>query len=138
MPDGKWEPAPPASGEALKALRAQASVPLPAAYLDQLASSNGGEGDLAGDPDPRWITFWPAETVLASNAAYSIPEFLPGFFGFATDGGGELYAFDTRAGEPYPVVMVPFVPLDAGEAIRLAKSFDEFRGLIGRQVGETV
>jgi len=55
-----------------------------------------------------------------------------GFFGFGSNGGGELLAFDLRDGEPYPIVIVPLIPLDPNEAIQIARSFDELRELIGK------
>jgi hypothetical protein len=114
----------------LLALREQASVKLPATYLEQLAVSNGGEGDLG--VDPGWISFWPAEEVVKLNDRYCVPADLPGFFGFASNGGGELLAFDTRGGEPFPIVTVPFIPMDPREAVKIAGSFDEMRDVIGR------
>ena len=131
MSNGTWRPAAPAGELALKTLRDQATVRLPTAYLQQLATSNGGEGDLG--VDPGWIVFWPAEEVLSLNTTYSLPEFLPGFFGFGSNGGGELLAFDVRGEEPYPVAMVPFIPLDPREAVQIAGSFDEIRDSIGKR-----
>jgi hypothetical protein len=119
-----------ADQEAVAALRKRAGVVLPASYLDQLAVSNGGEGDLS--VEPGWICFWPAEEVITSNEGYHIPQRLPGFFGFASNGGGELLAFDIRGSEPFPVVMVPFIPMDAREAVQIACSFDELQLSIGK------
>ena len=129
MNAGIWRPALPAGEAALTALREQAPAPLPAAYFTQLAVSNGCEGDLG--VEPGWIAMWPCEEVMSSNAGYSVPEFLPGFFGFGSNGGGELLAFDLRGEEPYPIVMVPFIGMDPKEAVRIARSFDELRALIG-------
>jgi hypothetical protein len=137
MKAGIWRPAPPAERAVLIALSEQANWQLPRGYLDQLAVSNGGEGDL-GVEQPGWISIWPAEQVLELNREYHIHEDLPGFFGFASNGGGELLAFDTRAGEPFPIVMVPFIQMDAREAVRIAKSFEELRGLIGREPNAAV
>jgi hypothetical protein len=134
MSSGIWRAAPPASAVALAKLRDQAPVRLPQSYFDQLAASNGGEGDLG--VKPGWIAFWPAEEVLGSNAAYSLTEFLPGFFGFGSNGGGELLAFDVRTHEPYPIVMVPFIPLEVREAVQIAGSFQELRDFIGRPFQE--
>ena len=106
---------------------------LPGSYLAQLAASNGGEGELG--VEPGWISFWPAEEVVGLNATYRIAELLPGFFGFGSDGGGELLAFDVRSQEPFPVVMVPFIPMDAEEAVQIVRSFDELRPLIGNAFG---
>jgi hypothetical protein len=131
MRDGIWRPAPPADETALVALRQQARVRLPAAYLAQLATSNGGEGDLG--VQPGWISFWPAEEVMALNQGYSLSEFLPGLFGFASNGGGELVAFDARGDEPFSIVVVPFIPMDVREAVQIARSFEDLRGLIGKE-----
>src|SRR5262245_45293196 len=98
MSDGIWRPAPPAEKAILAALRAQASIRLPASYFDQLAISNGGEGDLG--TEPGWISFWPADEVINLNKGYCIAADLPGFFGFASNGGGEVIAFDARGCEP--------------------------------------
>jgi hypothetical protein len=130
-----WRPQPPASEAALAALRNQAPPRLPEGYLQQLANSNGGEGDLG--VNPGWIQFWPAENVISFNAGYEIGKWLPGFFGFGSNGGGELLAFDLREGEPYPIVMVPFIGMDHTEAIRISTSFDELRELIGKPYAET-
>ena len=72
-----------------------------------------------------------------ANAGYEIEKWLPGFSGFGSSGGGELLAFDLREGEPYPIVMVPFTSLDPSDVIRIAKSFDELRELIGKPYMET-
>lgn len=106
-------------------------MPLPSAYLAMLEESNGGEGDLG--VDPGWITLWPAEDVLSNNASYCVAEALPGFLGFASNGGGELLAFDLRGGEPYPIVMIPFIPMEAAEAVQIASSFEELRQLLGKE-----
>jgi hypothetical protein len=108
---------------------------LPQSYLAQLASSNGGEGSLG--VEPGWISLWPAETVIAMNSRYSITDFLPGFFGFGSNGGGELFAFDARGAEPYPIVMVPFITMDPDDAVAIAHSFEELRTLIGKPYPET-
>jgi len=131
MGSGTWRPAPQANEADLAALREKVPVPLPAAYVAQLAVSNGGEGDLG--VDPGWIAIWPVQEVVSSNEEYSISEFLPGFFGFGSNGGGELLAFDLRGGEPYPIVTVPFVPMDLQEAVRIASSFEELREFIGKR-----
>jgi hypothetical protein len=94
-----------------------------------LRESDGGEGDLA--VEPGWVVFWPAAEVVTANREYHIAEFVPGLYGFGSNGGGELLAFDCRAQPPYPIVMVPFIPMDWREARQVSSSFDEFRGRIG-------
>lgn len=134
MASGIWRPRPGASEEALLKLRREARIELPDAYLDQLATSNGGEGDLG--TEPGWIVIWPAEDVIRHNVGYSIPDVLPGFFGFGSNGGGEFLAFDTRSAEPYGVAMVPFIGMQVEDAVQIATSFEELRALIGVSLGE--
>ncbi len=130
MTQGVWLPVDPASEVALERLQEKGPLRLPPEYIDQLAASDGGEGDLG--VQPGWIVLWPADEVLAHNAGYSVSEFLPGFFGFGSNGGGELLAFDIRGSEPYPIVMVPVIPMEVGEAVRIASSFGELRNQIGK------
>ncbi len=74
----------------------------------------------------------PTADVLANNREYQLTEFLPGFFGFGSNGGGELLALDCRGRPPWPVNMVPFIPLDAAEAQPVAADFGGFVRLLGR------
>jgi len=66
------------------------------------------------------------------NSAYGVGEFAHGLWGFGSNGGGELLALDVRGGEPYPVVMVPFIEMALSEAQQISDCFDEFRDYIGR------
>ncbi|HEY4216448.1 MAG TPA: SMI1/KNR4 family protein [Gemmatimonadaceae bacterium] len=93
---------------------------LPREYLAFLRAEDGSEGELG--IDPGWIQFWPAATVAARNGEYKIAELLPRFIGFASDGGGELLAFDTRTSH-WTIYRVPFVPMDECEAIEVATDF---------------
>ncbi len=127
---GIWRPAPPADEGAVQSLREHSRVDLPSAYLTQLAESNGGEGDLGAEPG--WVVLWPAERVIEYNDMYDIADVLPGFYGFGDNGGGELLAFDTRTGSPYPVVAIPWIPMEPEFAVRIAPSFAQFRSLIGK------
>lgn len=124
-----WRSSPPASESAIARLRNKAPVRLPADYLVYLAGTNGGEGDLG--VDPGWIQLWSADEVLAHNEGYCIGESLPGCFAFATNGGGELIVFDARGTEPYPVLMVPFIPMEIESAVRIAGSFSELQAQLG-------
>lgn len=133
MTGGIWQPAPPASAAALARLRMECGIPLPSGYLAMLEESNGGEGDLS--IDPGWIALWCAEDVISNNTGYRVAEYLPGFLGFGSNGGGELLAFDVRRGEPYPIVMVPFIPMAAEDAVQIAHSFEELRKHIGMDSG---
>jgi hypothetical protein len=130
---GIWRPELSAPRAALERLSREAGITLPPNYLDLLAISNGGEGDLA--VEPGWVALWPAESVLELNQRYELASFVPGLFGIGSNGGGELIALDARHGVPFPVVCLPFAPLDFADALVIAPSFDEFVPLIAANVG---
>jgi hypothetical protein len=109
---------------------ADAGKDLPEDYLALLLYSDGGSGNLG--IEPGWLQLWSSADVLENNKDYEIEEYIPGFFGFGSSGGGELLAFDTRSGKPWKVVMIPFVPMSADLAIVIAKDFEEFIKAIGR------
>ena len=125
-----WYAQPPASPEAIATLRARSGLDLPPAYLAFLERSNGGGGDLG--IDSGWVSLWPAEEVVELNRGYEVQQWISDFFGFASNGGGELFAFDTRTPHPWNVYMLPFIPMDEDEAILGADDFATFAQVIGR------
>jgi hypothetical protein len=120
-----WKREPPADADTLAHLLG--GLPgLPADYLAFLALSGGGEGELG--IEPGWFQLWPAAEVARLNLAYKLAECLPGYTGFGSSGGGELLAFGPKGA----VVMVPFVPMDASEAIEIASTFTDLARAFGR------
>jgi hypothetical protein len=104
-------------------LVALAGVDLPVGYLDYLARMPVGEGELT--VEPGWIQLWAPGDVVRFNTLYDVQRNLPGFFGFGSSGGGELFAFDLRNHRrSVPVVIVPFIPMDATYATPVVSSFD--------------
>jgi hypothetical protein len=118
------------SDAVIRALATSAPIDLPDIYLEFLRNSNGAAGNLG--LEPGYVVFWRAEEVLEHNAGYKVTEFAPGFFGFGSNGGGELLAFDTRGAKPWPVVMIPMIPMDPKEAIQIAPNFITFLTAFGR------
>ena len=133
-PSATWTRAAPAPRAAVERLRAALGGQVPEEYLSFLLLSNGGEGELG--LEPGWFRLWPAETVLDLNAAYEVGDALPGFVGFGGSGGGEMFVFDARGGDPFPVCVVPFVSLEAMEIITLAPDFLTFALALGRPLDE--
>ena len=127
-----WTSAKPATQAAIRQLVKLAGVELPADYLAFLRKSGGGEGELGILPE--WIMLWPAQEVIAANRDYCVPEFLPGFFAFGSSGGGEMFAFDFRQPGKVSIVMVPFIPMDADEAICLAPTFTALAKHFGKSL----
>jgi hypothetical protein len=130
LKDAVWDTEKPAKPESIENLVANAGKDLPSEYLALLRYSDGGEGSL--DIGPGWLQLWSSEEVLQHNQGYKIEEYIPEFFAFGSSGGGELLAFDMRFGKPWKVVMIPFIPMSAKEAIVIAKDFEEFILAIGR------
>jgi len=128
---GVWRPGPPGNAEVIAALQTQAPIKLPDLYLRFLALSNGGEGDLG--IAPGWFAPWPAENVAEHNRGYEVVDSLPGFWAFGSNGGGEMFAFDARGSTPWPIVMVPFMPMELEEVVCIAPSFEEFAQAIGTE-----
>jgi hypothetical protein len=119
-----------ASEAAINALIETASIIFPDVYLAFLRNSNGAAGDLG--IEPGYAVFWRAEEVIANNERYKVTEFAPGVFGFGSDGGGELLAFDIRGSIPWPIVTIPMIPLDATEAAQIAPNFLALLAAFGR------
>lgn len=130
LKDAVWDPEEPAKPESIQKLVDNAGKELPEEYLALLSYSDGGDGVLG--IEPGWLQLWSSAEVLENNKDYEIVEYIPGFFGFGSSGGGELLALDTRGGKPWKVVMIPFVPMSAELAIVIAEDFDEFIRAIGR------
>lgn len=120
--------APPASSDSLRQLRA-AYPGLPETYLSFLESSNGAEGDLG--VTPGWFVVWSAERALSAAIEYQLGEFLPGFFAFGSNGGGELFVFQI-ASEHQAVFMVPAIGMSADLLVPISSTFELFRSEMGQ------
>jgi hypothetical protein len=123
----------PACEAALAELRAQ--VPsLPRAYLEYLARVNGCEGDLG--VEPGWVELWPAERVVENNTAYHVAEYLPGYFAFGSNGGGEMFVFRLNGTEVQrrAVYTVPFIPMQEAEIGIVTDNFEDFAAAIGKKM----
>lgn len=125
----KWHRNSPADETAIQRLLAESRLDLPADYLSFLRFSNGGEGTLG--IKPGYFSLWPVEEVSELNQAYEVQQSLPWCFGFGSNGGGELLAFDTRGPQPWKIVMVPFVTLDEEDVWPVADDFLSFLKAVG-------
>jgi hypothetical protein len=121
--EGKWWPAPPSPAGAVAAMAQDSGLSLPPDYLEFLEQCNGGDGILA--IQPCYLRLWPAEEVIRNNLNYRMAEHVPGFFAFGDSGGEEFFAFDTRGPSPWPIVSIPFVPMDSESACPVAPSLME-------------
>lgn len=78
------------------------------------------------DADPYLCEFWPQEKLSEYNADYEVSHYAPGFFGFASSGGGEMFAI-SPAGE---IVCLPFIGMEPTAAMPIAKTWSAFEGML--------
>ena len=128
--EANWHPEPPAPASAIEALLTACGLDLPKTYLQFLLQGNGGEGELG--IEPGWLQMWPVEKVMEYNNGYEIPQWLPRFFGFGSNGGGELFAFDLQSPRPGKIYMIPFGDMREEQAMLIAEDFTAFEEEIGR------
>jgi hypothetical protein len=94
---------------------------LPKEYLTAVGEFGGREGFLG----QTFLRLYRLEELFALNIAYQVPTLLPEVIVFASNGGGEAFAFASFLKQP-SVVQVPFVPLCSEYAEHQASSFAEF------------
>jgi hypothetical protein len=73
--------------------------------------------------------------VRKNNEGYQVQEWVPGFVGVGDDGGEVIVGFDTRSNPPYPVLVVPFVPMEFESSECVASDFAEFMTKLIRREG---
>jgi hypothetical protein len=127
----KWSRNAPAPPEAIHDLISRCAIDLPGEYLEFLQFSNGGESELG--VEPGWFRLWPEEQVVELNEGYDVAANLPGLLGFGSNGAGEMFAFDTRSKMPWPIVMIPFIPMELESLKTITLDFESFVKQIGRE-----
>lgn len=111
----------PASDSQISDFEAQSGIKLPHEYLQFLKRMNGGCGFVGS----HYLDMYPIDKLIEYNRGYGVAEFAPELFLFGSDGGGEAFEFDRRHAD-WPVVMVPFIPLDVRESVGVAPNFAVF------------
>ena len=85
--------------------------------------------------EPRWFVVWSAEEALTATAEYEMPRYLPGYFCFGGNGGGELFVVPTvPSNDRQPVYMVPAIGMAARYLTEIAPSFDELAANFGKGI----
>ncbi len=94
---------------------------LPKQYLTYI--NNGGETEFEVDSDiGSYIILEPLASVDQFNQDIETATYVPGFLAFASDGGGEAYAFDNEGS----VFMLPLIGMSPSNAIKVAKSWEAY------------
>ena len=78
-----------------------------------------------GDRDdfPVGFELWDEADLETFNIEYEVPKYAVGFFGFGSDGGGEMLAF----GSDGKVYTLPFIGMEPKVATFVADSWSAFR-----------
>jgi hypothetical protein len=96
-------------------------VSLPSEYRAFLARHGSFEGFLTGEASPSYIELWSLDDLPDNNRDIQIAEYAPGFLAFASDGGGEVLAFDATGA----VYMLPLIGMAPEAAMKLTGNFSE-------------
>ena len=78
------------------------------------------------DVQPFDCEFWAIDELEQFNREYEVPFDAPGYFGFATSGGGEMYAIDPEG----KVVCLPFIGMAPSAAIVIAQDWASFVAML--------
>ena len=75
---------------------------------------------------PFLCEFWPQAELESYDSDYQVELYAPGFLGFATSGGGEMFAFSPSGA----IVCLPFIGMEPEEALLIAPTWIEFENLL--------
>ena len=78
------------------------------------------------DVPPYHCEFWPLGQLAGYNEECQVHTYAPGYFGFGTSGGGEMFAISPDGA----VVCLPFIGMSPVEELVLAPTWSEFESLL--------
>lgn len=96
--------------------------PLPSDYKSFMSTHDGGEGFVR----EQYLILWRAGEIIEFNRDYEVEKYASGLVLFGSNGGGEAFAFDARAGENMKIRIVPFIGMNLADAKPVADSFENF------------
>jgi hypothetical protein len=75
---------------------------------------------------PWGCEFWPLDEVFEYNKKYMVSEFAPGYLGFASSGGGEMYTFAPSG----RIVCLAFAGISPKEELPVAETWQDFESML--------
>lgn len=72
--------------------------------------------------NPYCCEFWALEDLEQFNREYQVPEYAAGYLGFATSGGGEMFAISPTGS----IVCLPFIGMEPAAAMEVAPNWQSF------------
>lgn len=97
-------------------------VQLPEIYIELMKHSDGAEGNIGKN---EYLALMPIEELHTAKTDLAFDENIPYLIPFGSDGGGMLYAFDTRT-EPWRVIAMDFLIIKELEFLHAWDSFEDF------------
>jgi hypothetical protein len=88
--------------------------------------SSGAALNRELEVSPWLCEFWPIAQVEHWNEQYEVSKNAPGYLGFATSGGGEMYAFSPSG----TIVCLAFIGMSPREELQVAPSWNVFREML--------
>ena len=82
--------------------------------------------EFGSEAMPSCCEFWPEAELQRYNDEYEVPIYAPGYFAFASDGGGEIYAV-SEAGS---VVRLPCIGMAPDVALLIATTWADFESTL--------
>jgi hypothetical protein len=129
----EWSGEAGATPEEIDDLRRRFDLSFPESFTALLRSSNGGEGELA--LWPGWFVLDSTHDMTSENEESFTSGEMTGIFVFGGNGGLEHIAFDTRNGQPWPVVA--FDPVAGITSLQtVAPTFAAFLQAVGYPAAE--
>jgi hypothetical protein len=97
---------------------------IPAELAQHLAIYGALTYELA--QSPYLCELWPSTDLEHFNQEYKVPIYAPGFTGFGTSGGGEMFAIAPDSA----IVCLPFVGMEPLAAMPIASSMRGFLAML--------
>ena len=76
--------------------------------------------------EPWGCELWPLDQIEQHNEGYKVDTYVPGYVGFGSSGGGEMFAFSPSGA----IVCLRFCSFDANEELHIADSWKQFEGML--------
>ena len=78
------------------------------------------------DASPYNCEFWPCAELERYNVEYEVPQDAPGYFGFATSGGGEMFSLSPTG----KIVCLAFIGMSPKDELFVVSSWGQFEGML--------
>ena len=94
---------------------------LPDQYITYI--ENGGELEFEADYEcGGYIILEPLDTLEQFNKDIELSKYAPKYLAFASDGGGEVFTFDTNGS----VYLLPLIGMSPDDAFKIADSWSAY------------